>query len=144
MKYNYRKKMYSIFETDITVRPDDIDMNNHVHYSRYLDYILMARYDQMKKDYKVAMEEFVARGFSWVATEVNIQYKRPILLQDGVVKVRTQLEEFHGARVMINFWIVKGEREKVAAQGNVSFTMITVKSGRPTRVPDDIAAQYQI
>lgn len=136
--------MYSIFETAITVRPDDIDMNNHVHYSRYLDYILMARYDQMKKDYKVAMEEFAARGFSWVAAEVNIQYKRPILLEDGIVKVRTQLEEFHGARVMINFWIVKGEREKVAAQGKVSFTMITVKSGRPTRVPDDIVIQYQV
>ena len=136
--------MYSIFETEIIVRPDDIDMNNHVHYSRYLDYILMARYDQMKKDYKVAMEEFVERGFSWVASEVNIQYKRPILLADETIKVRTQLEEFNGAKVLINFWIVKGEREKVAAQGEVSFTMIAVKSGRPTRVPADIVAQYQV
>ncbi len=136
--------MYSIFETEITVRPDDIDMNNHVHYSRYLDYILMARYDQMKKDYKVAMEEFVGRDFSWVASEVNIQYKRPILLEDGIIKVRTQLEEFHGARVMINFWIVKGEREKVAAQGLATYTMITVKNGRPTRVPDDIVEKYQV
>jgi YbgC/YbaW family acyl-CoA thioester hydrolase len=136
--------MYSTFETEVTVRPDDIDMNNHVHYSRYLDYILMARYDQMKKDYKVSMEEFVKRGFSWVASEVNIQYKRPILLADGIIKVRTQLEEFHGAKVMINFWIVKGENEKVAAQGTVSYTMIAVKSGRPTRVPDDIVEQYQV
>ncbi len=136
--------MYSIFETVVTVRPDDIDMNNHVHYSRYLDYILMARYDQMKKDYKVSMEEFVERGFSWVASELTIQYKRPILLEDGNVKVRTQLEEFNGAKVLINFWIMKGENEKVAAQGQVSYTMITVKSGRPTRVPDDIVEQYQI
>ncbi len=136
--------MYSIFETKIIVRPDDIDMNNHVHYSRYLDYILMARYDQMKKDYKVAMEEFVDRGFSWVASEVNIQYKRPIFLADGTISVRTQLEEFNGARVMINFWIVKGENEKIAAQGQVNYTMITVKNGKPTRVPDDIVEQYQI
>lgn len=136
--------MYSTFETEVTVRPDDIDMNNHVHYSRYLDYILMARYDQMQKDYKVAMDEFVKRGFSWVASEVNIQYKRPILLGDGTVRVRTQLEEFHGAKVLINFWIVKGERDKVAAQGTVSFTMVSIQSGRPTRVPDDIVAQYQL
>jgi acyl-CoA thioester hydrolase/thioesterase-3 len=136
--------MYSIFETEVTVRPDDIDMNNHVHYSRYLDYILMARYDQMKKDYKVTMEEFVERGFSWVASELTIKYKRPILLQDGSVKVRTQLETFNGSKVLINFWIVKGEKEKVAAQGQVSYTMISVKSGRPTSVPDDIVRQYQI
>lgn len=136
--------MYSTFETEITVRPDDIDMNNHVHYSRYLDYILMARYDQMNKDYKVAMEAFVERGFSWVASEVNIQYKRPILLQDKTVKVRTQLEEFQGAKVMINFWIVKGENEKVAAQGQLSFTMISLKNGRPTRIPEDIIEKYQV
>ncbi len=136
--------MYSTFETEITVRPDDIDMNNHVHYSRYLDYILMARYDQMKKDYKVAMEEFAARGFSWVASELTIQYKRPILLQDGSVRVRTQLEEFHGAKVVINFWIVKKAIEKLNAQGQVCYTMISMKNGRPTRVPDDIVQQYQV
>ena len=136
--------MYSTFETEITIRPDDIDMNNHVHYSRYLDYILMARYDQMKKDYKVAMEEFVARGFSWVASELTIQYKRPILLQDGSVRVRTQLEEFHGAKVIINFWIEKTGSKKIVAQGQVCYTMITTKNGRPTRVPDDIVEQYQV
>ncbi len=136
--------MYSIFETEVVVRPDDIDMNNHVHYSRYLDYILMARYDQMKKDYKMTMEEFVERGFSWVASELTIQYKRPILLQDATVKVRTQLEEFHGAKVLINFWIVKGERDKVAAQGQVSYTMVAIKSGRPTRVPEDIIEKYEV
>jgi len=47
--------MYSTFETEIIVRPDDIDMNNHVHYSKYLDYLLAARYEQMHKDYKMTM-----------------------------------------------------------------------------------------
>jgi YbgC/YbaW family acyl-CoA thioester hydrolase len=135
--------MYSIFETEITVRPDDIDMNNHVHYSRYLDYLLMARYDQMKKDYKVSMEEFVKRGYAWVASEVNIQYKRPILLQDSIM-VRTQVKNFHGAHVVISFWIVKGEREKIAAQGEVGYTMVSVQSGRPTRIPDEIIEKYQV
>lgn len=136
--------MYSTFATELTVRPDDIDMNNHVHYSRYLDYILMARYDQMKKDYKMSMEEFVERGFSWVVADVNIQYKRPIILADGIVTVRTQLNEFNRAKALINFWIVKGEKEKVAAQGQVNYTMISIKSGRPTRVPDDIVERYTI
>ncbi len=135
--------MYSTFETEITVRPDDIDMNNHVHYSRYLDYLLMARYDQMKKDYKVSMEEFVEQGYSWVASEVNIQYKRPILLQDAIT-VRTQVKNFQGAQVVVSFWIVKGERKKIAAQGEVGYTMVSIKSGRPTRIPDEIAEKYQV
>ena len=58
--------MYSKFESEVVIRPDDIDMNNHVHNSRYLDYVLAARYEQMRRDYKMSMDEFVARGFSWV------------------------------------------------------------------------------
>lgn len=136
--------MHSSFETVITVRPDDIDMNNHVHYSRYLDYLLMARYDQMQNNYKVSMEEFVARGYSWVASNISIQYKRPILLHDGEVIVRTQLETFHGAKAVVNFWIIKGEKQKIAAEGQATYTMITIKNGRPTRLPDDIIEKYSI
>jgi len=65
--------MYTEFETEITVRPDDIDMNNHVHYSKYLDYLRMARYDQMAKDYKLSMEEFIEMGFGWVASTAHIE-----------------------------------------------------------------------
>lgn len=136
--------MYSTFETEITIRPDDIDMNNHVHNSKYLDYLLMARYDQMKKDYKVAMEVFVERGYLWVVSELNIKYKRPILLREGTVKVRTQVKEFHGARVLVNFWILKPENDKIAAHGEVNYTMLSVQTGRPTRIPEDIIKEYEI
>jgi len=46
------------FETEMQVRPDDIDMNQHVHGSRYFDYVLAARYDQMERCYKMPMQEF--------------------------------------------------------------------------------------
>ena len=50
------------FETELHVRPDDIDMNQHVHSSRYQDYVLAARYDQMARCYKVSMDEFTQAG----------------------------------------------------------------------------------
>ena len=37
--------VYSKFETELQVRPDDIDMYQHVHSSRYMDYVLAARFD---------------------------------------------------------------------------------------------------
>ena len=46
----------SKFETEMPVRPDDIDMNQHVHNSRYFDYVLAARYDQMARCYRMPME----------------------------------------------------------------------------------------
>lgn len=135
--------MYSIFETEIIVRPDDIDMNNHVHNSKYLDYLLMARYDQMKKDYKVPMEEFINRGYSWVASTTHIDFKREIKLGDSIV-VRTQLKSYDGAQVSVNFWIVKKETNKVAAEGYAIYTMVSINSGRPVRIPEEIISKYKI
>ncbi|OGU59406.1 MAG: thioesterase [Ignavibacteria bacterium RBG_13_36_8] len=135
--------MYSKFDSEITIRPDDIDMNNHVHYSKYLDYILAARYEQMKSNYKVSMEKFVELGYSWVATNVNINYKRALLLGDKII-VRTQVNSYNGAQVTVNFWIIKKETEKVAAEGQVLYTMISAKTGRPVRIPEEIIQKYSI
>ena len=135
--------MYSKFDSEITIRPDDIDMNNHVHYSKYLDYILAARFEQMQRDYKVSMEEFIKLGYSWVASNVNINYKRGLLLGDKII-VRTQLDSYNGAQVTVNFWIIKKETDKVAAEGQVIYTMISVKNGRPVRIPEEIIQKYSI
>lgn len=132
---------YSVFESLITVRPDDIDMNNHVHYSKYLDYLLAARYEQMHKNYGMSMDEFVERGFTWFASRVDINFKRGLTLND-VVKVRTQVESVNGAQVKVNFWILKGDNNKVAAEGFAVYTMISINNGRPVRIPDDIIEKY--
>lgn len=68
-----RDDMNSIFETEITIRPDDIDLNNHVHNANYLDFVQAARYDQMKNVYKMPMENFYKLGYSWFASIANIE-----------------------------------------------------------------------
>lgn len=134
---------YSIFETELTIRPDDIDMNNHVHNSKYLDYVLAARYDQMRKDYKVTMEDFLSRGFTWVVSQVNINYKRALILTDKII-VRTQVEDFNRSQSIVNFEIVKKENGKIAADGQFIYTMINVKTGRPAKIPEDYKCKYTI
>ncbi|MFA3782420.1 acyl-CoA thioesterase [Melioribacteraceae bacterium 4301-Me] len=136
-------ELYSKFETEIIVRPDDIDMNKHVHYSKYLDYLLTARYDQMRKDYKMPMEEFVKRGFSWVGSVVHIEYKRGIVLGDTVI-VRTQIDSVSGAQVKVNFWMIRKETQKLAAEGWVIYTMISAETGKAVRIPQDIIDKYSI
>ena len=59
------KNQYSIFESELRVRPDDIDMFNHVHNSKYLDYVLAARYEQMEKFYGMSWETFEKLGYKF-------------------------------------------------------------------------------
>ena len=136
--------MYSSFETEISVRPDDIDLNNHVHSSKYQDYLFMARYIQMKENYKMSMELFIERGYSWVVSEFSIQYKREIALSDQTVKVKSQTQEIKGANVVVSFWILKSENNKIAAQGQAVYTMKSLQTGRSTKIPEDIIKYYGI
>ena len=133
--------MNSIFETEITIRPDDIDLNNHVHNAKYLDYVQAARYEQMKNNYKMPMEDFHKLGYNWVASSANIEWKRALLLDDKIV-VKTQLDSIDGAQCKVNFWIVKKANNKIASEGNIIYTMISIKTGRPVRIPEDVIENY--
>ncbi len=131
------------FTSELRVRPDDIDMNQHVHNSRYFDYVLAARYDQMERCYKMSMEEFVAAGYGWVVKTAHIDFKRPLVMGD-VVSVTTWVDGLikHGVRV--RFEMVRQKTGKLASDGYFDYTMIDLKTGRGVPIPDWILAKYTI
>ena len=136
-------KPNSIFETEIIVRPDDIDMNNHVHNSKYLDYIQTARFVQMRDNYKVPMEEYLSLGFNWFASAVHLEYKRALKFGD-IALVKTQIDEWSGARVTINVWVYNKATNKIAAEGKMLYTLVSLTSGRPVRIPESIIERHMI
>jgi len=135
--------MNSIFSSEIRVRPDDIDLNNHVHNTTYLDYVQAARYEQMSRFYKMPMDEFIEMGFNWVASESNIKWKRALKLGDTAV-VKTQLGSITGAQCTVNFWIENKTSGKLVSEGFILYTMISIASGRPARITDDTIKRYSI
>src|SRR3954469_14154258 len=94
------------FETELQVRPDDIDMNRHVHGSRYFDYVLAARYDQMARCYKMSMEEFIEAGYGWYVKTAHVEYKRALGMGDTMI-VRTWVESLERTGVTVQFQILK-------------------------------------
>lgn len=98
------------------VRPDDMDMNQHVHSSRYMDYVLAARYDQMARCYQMPMEEFLALGFGWFVRTAHVEYKRPLGLGE-LFKVRTRVAEVFKDGVKVEFTILKQKNDKLVSDG---------------------------
>ena len=131
------------FETELQVRPDDIDMNQHVHGSRYFDYVLAARYDQMARCYKMSMEEFIQAGFGWFIKVAHVEYHRPLRLGDAFL-VRTWVEDFFRTGVKVHFEIVKKAGSKLSCDGYFDYTMINLQSGRAETIPDWILAKYAV
>jgi acyl-CoA thioester hydrolase/thioesterase-3 len=133
----------SKFETELQVRPDDIDMNQHVHASRYMDYVLAARYDQMSRCYKMSMEEFIKAGFGWYVRTTHIEFKRPLGLGEFFV-VRTWVEDFFKDGVEVRFEIFKRQTGKLCCDGYCRYTMIDLQTGRAKAIPDWIAQKYAV
>jgi len=133
------------FETELGVRPDDIDMNQHVHASRYQDYVLAARYDQMTRCYKMSMEEFHQAGLGWYVRAAHLDYKRSLVMGDQMV-VRTWVEAISGSEVKVQFEIhrKKDGRLKLACDGWFDYSMVTLATGRAEPIPDWIFAKYSI
>jgi YbgC/YbaW family acyl-CoA thioester hydrolase len=131
------------FETELAVRPDDIDMNQHVHNSRYFDYVLAARYDQMARCYGMAMEEFIKLGFGWVVRTAHVEYRRPLNLGDVMI-VRTWIEEIHHDGVKVQFEILRKPAGKLCANGYFDYTMVRLATGRAQPIPQGIAEKYGV
>jgi len=134
---------HSRFETELQVRPDDIDMNQHVHNSRYFDYVLAARYDQMERCYKMSMEEFLQAGFGWVVKTAHVEYKRPLNLGECVL-VRTWIEVIFKDGVKVSFEIRKKSNGKLSCDGWFDYTMVSLETGRAATIPGWIREKYSI
>lgn len=135
--------VYSKFETELQVRPDDIDMYQHVHSSRYMDYVLAARFDQMERCYRMPMAEFQKRGYGWFMAATQMNFKRPLGLGDRFI-VRTWIEKFTLIGVKVQFQIERTADKKLSCDGWFDYVMVSIETARAVRLPEDIRAKYEI
>ena len=136
------KSVYSRFVTEMQVRPDDLDFYRHVHSSRYLDYVLAARFDQMERCYGMSMQEFAARGLGWFQRSITLNYKRPLTMAERF-KVETGIIGFRHDGVIVSFKIFK-ENGKLSADGTGDYALVDLKTRWATEIPDDIKEKYSI
>ena len=135
--------VHSKFETELQVRPDDIDLFQHVHSSRYMDYVLAARYDQMARCYGMPWEEFIRRGLGWYMTAIQMDFLRPLGLCDRFI-VRTWIEEFSSDAVRVRFEIERKETSKRCLNGHAESRLVNLATARAVPIPEDIRAKYSI
>lgn len=128
---------YAKFETELQVRPDDIDMYQHVHSSRYMDYVLAARFDQMERCYKMPMADFQKQGYGWFMATAQMNFKRPLGLGDRFI-VRTWIEKFTLIGVKVQFQIIRILDDKLSCDGWFDYVMVSMETSRAVRLPADI------
>ena len=143
--------MFSRFSSHIDIRPSDIDHNGHVHHSKYFDFLLAARMDQMKRCYKMSHEEFFKRGWTWMVRSYTIEYKRPLKLGNFATVTTWVIgmgNPDQGRRAQsiatIGFEISISDTGKKAALGQATYVLVDISSGRAVPIPDEVIEKYSI
>lgn len=136
-----KESKYSVFATELKVRPDDIDMFNHVHNSKYLDYVLAARHEQMEVNYGMSWNQFIEMGFGWVVNAVQINFKRPLVLGDEMI-IKTGILEIFSKGCTVQFEIINKKTQKLCSDGVFHYTLIDLKNNRSAEVTEEMIAMY--
>jgi YbgC/YbaW family acyl-CoA thioester hydrolase len=83
--------MKKVLESKMKIRFHDCDPYNHLNNSRYIDYIVTARGDQLIEHYRFDTYQIARQqGVGWVAAQTQISYLAPALLMEEVL-IETQL-----------------------------------------------------
>ena len=125
------------FELDIRIKPDDIDELGHVNNVVYLSWV---------QDVAVAHWAFLTTPhhrahYVWVALRHEIDYAAQALLSDEI-SARTWTGLARGLRCARHTEIIRREDKKVLATAVTFWCPLHRASGRPTRLPAEIAAYF--
>jgi YbgC/YbaW family acyl-CoA thioester hydrolase len=95
------KKLAKIIESKVRVRFPDCDPFNHLNNSRYIDYIINAREDQLLEAYEFDLYRLAKeQGISWVVAQNQIAYLLPAMLMETVT-IESKLLSFDDKSLVV-------------------------------------------
>ena len=143
------------FEMTVSVLPADIDEQNHVNNTVYLRWVQ----DVATAHWKALANAEAQAAIRWVVVRHEIDYKSPACLRDEVL-LRTWVGE--ASRLKFErFTEIRRKRcpersqridppldgsaaanQQLLAQARTLWVPIDTRTGKPTRVPADLRAQF--
>jgi len=115
-------------------------MNQHVHSSRYMDYVLAARFDQWRDARLLDGGFHGADRLGGRTAHVDFSDRWRL----SASSVRTWVDEITRTDVRVHFEIVKQKNAKLSSDGWFLYTMVNLATGRSEPIPDWIAEKYAI
>lgn len=127
----------SVFELPLRVYIEDTDAGGIVFHAKYLHYMERARTEWVR-NHGVGLRAGLQDNISYVVQRLSIHYSVPAKLDDQLV-VTAEPVEF--GRVWMDFRqrVLRRDDRTLLAEATVRVACITLDSGRPRRLPDNLA-----
>ena len=125
------------FELPVVIKPSDIDELGHVNNVVYLSWVNDVAIAHWASLTTLAQRE----KYVWVALRHEIDYRTEAVPGDAVI-ARTWTGMARGLRFARHTEIIRHGDNKILATAVTQWCPLDRMSGRPTRLPGDIAAYF--
>ena len=129
--------MKKLLKSSVKIRFQDCDPFNHLHNSRYIDYFINAREEQLLENYGLnVFGEMLTSGNTWVVSSNQIQYLRPVETGETVV-IESQLAHYSETSLLVEMKMLNEEETRIKSVIWVRFTHFNIKTKKlSTHSPD--------
>lgn len=133
--------MEPIYRFDFIVPNEAVDRNRHVNNVAYVHWMQEAAIRHSAAAGCTRLTE--ASGATWVARMHRIEYLSPAFAGDQIT-VLTWVVDFRRVRSLRRYKFVRSTEQKLLARGETDWVLVDFLTGRPRRIPKEIADSFQL
>lgn len=121
-----------ILTSKAIIRFQDCDPFNHLNNSKYIDYLMNAREDQILKNYQLDIFDYARKkGKSWVVKSNQIAYLKPAFLMESVT-IESQLMHYNEKELSVELRMWDNNQTHLKALLWSTFSHFDIKAQEST------------
>lgn len=129
-------------ESKLIVRFQDCDPFRHLNQSRYLDYFVNAREDQLREHYGLDIYRFaMENGLAWMVVRNQIAYLRQVMVNE-IVTIQTHVIEYDQQNLTVEMIMWDENKIKPKALLWGTFAFVNLLEGRRADHPAEMMEYY--
>jgi len=135
--------MNKILKSKMKIRFQDCDPFNHLNNSKYIDYFINHREDEILAHYNLdVFKQMQANGTSWVVISNQIIYLQPATLMETVV-IESKLINFSTKNLTVEMKMWNENEQKLKSIFWVTFTYFDIRTQKSSEHTKDLMALFE-
>jgi acyl-CoA thioester hydrolase len=135
--------MEKVLKTKRKIRFQDCDPFNHLNNSKYLEYFLNAREDQIAENYGLDIFEYLKKtGLSWVVASNQISYIKPAFTMETVL-IESQLIKYTENILLVEMKMWNEDQTELKAILWIKFIQYNIQTKKAAAHSEDLMKLFQ-
>jgi thioesterase-3 len=135
--------MEKVLKTKRKVRFQDCDPFNHLNNSKYLEYFINAREDQVAEHYDLdVFKYFQTTGLSWVVVSNQIGYIKPAFTMETIL-IESQLIQYTDNVLLVEMKMWNENETELKAILWIKFIQFDVQAKKVSNHSDDLMKLFE-